>query len=101
MPAIRKWPSNWLLPGKREETRLKQLNAAIEKLPVGNSKFLPAFQHFFDSKTFLASELLIPEIRVVNDLPDHFDLFSTDTERFLQGLESAVLAAVSKPDLKH
>src|ERR1700730_4680805 len=48
-----------------------QLYSAFQQFLVGQVLSRPTFHHFVDAKTFFPAELLIEQIRVVNDLSHH------------------------------
>ena len=62
---------------------LDQLHSAIEKLLVQNSLSRPALEYLVDSITFFAAELVVGEIRIMNNLGNHLHSSITNPELLL------------------
>ena len=79
----------------------QQAESRVQELAIRDSLLRPPVQHFVNSKTLFATELLIKKVCVVNDLSDHSHLLVTNSKCLLQRLERAVLAAVAEVTVKH
>src|SRR5262249_32546718 len=57
--------------GQRFVQAFRQLHSTFEEFRITHVLSCPPFHHFIDAETFLASELLVEQIRVMNDFSHH------------------------------
>jgi hypothetical protein len=67
--------------GQRLVQAFCQLHPAFEELRVTQVLFRPPFHDLIDAETFPPPELLVEQIRVVNDLTHDQDNFVVDAKR--------------------
>src|SRR5438876_11513659 len=78
---------------------LNQLHSSSEKFLLGDSLPCPSLQYFVDSIAFLAAKFVVRDVRIVNNLGDDRHFVIANPKILLQGLEGAIVAAVSEPIL--
>src|SRR5215475_3323480 len=85
------------LPSRRVVESLDQLHPALQKFVVRNSLPRPALEYLVHSVAFLASETVVQQVRVVNDLSDYANAWISHVKLFCQGFKRTVIAAMSEP----
>src|SRR3989442_12344398 len=94
-------PPSRSLVGQREVESIEEVEAPFDNLLVGPVHLSPAFQDQVDGHAFPAPELVVLEVRVVDDLADQPQTPVSDCKALEERLERAVLALVGEFAFEH